>query len=333
MANYWGYRIDTNYIDFFNNELHAGRLRQGWGWEDGQDLRRMKVDDSAWGNCRMFNEVKRGDRLLVPRLPNWDSVAVVEATEDWNVGYQYEIDENLGDYGHIFPAILICSFNRYSPDVSAGIRSTLHNRGRFWNINYLAEDIERIVNSTRREEYQNSESRLLGVFEGVFKSNFNAGIFSDNLYDGMRDNFQAAEWEEALVSGLKELFPSSVFTIERTGGRAEVNHGTDILIRFSPPILEKNYLIAMQVKDYDGVVDFNGIVEQINRANYWNNETDILIGKVLIVTGNIEDDNRRQLIECCRENNVSLITGNELKGIFKRIALKRISKMLHDDEL
>jgi hypothetical protein len=36
--SYWGYRIDTRNIKFFNEELKKGRLRQGWGYEEWQKL-------------------------------------------------------------------------------------------------------------------------------------------------------------------------------------------------------------------------------------------------------------------------------------------------------
>ena len=144
--NYWGYRICTEYIDFFAKELNLGRLHQGWGYHEGQDLRNMTYDGGASKNLRML-EVKKGDYLLVPRLPEWDYVAIVEATEDWRDGYKFEIDEDHEDFGHIFPAKIICVFNRHSEVVSGDIRSTLKNPGRFWNIKYLADDIETIVES------------------------------------------------------------------------------------------------------------------------------------------------------------------------------------------
>jgi hypothetical protein len=42
--HYWGYRIAVDRIDFFRAELENGRLRQGWGWDNLQDLRNMKMD-------------------------------------------------------------------------------------------------------------------------------------------------------------------------------------------------------------------------------------------------------------------------------------------------
>jgi hypothetical protein len=43
----------------------------------------------------MFNNVKKGDILLVPHLPSWDEIAIVDAIEDWNIGYKFEIDKIL----------------------------------------------------------------------------------------------------------------------------------------------------------------------------------------------------------------------------------------------
>lgn len=51
--HYWGYRIDVKLvIAFFRNELENGRLRQGWGWDDRQNLRDLKAD---WGARRNLN--------------------------------------------------------------------------------------------------------------------------------------------------------------------------------------------------------------------------------------------------------------------------------------
>jgi len=69
--NYWCYRVDTSKIKFFTNELYEGRLRQGWGWNEKQDLRNFKMDEGAGRNRPMFNKVKKGDILLIPQLPNY----------------------------------------------------------------------------------------------------------------------------------------------------------------------------------------------------------------------------------------------------------------------
>jgi hypothetical protein len=83
--NYWCYRIDNNYPEFFGKELVDGRLRQGWGWHKWQDLNNFKKDEGAGRNKPMLN-VKKGDILLIPHLPDWDDiVAIVEAMENWSI--------------------------------------------------------------------------------------------------------------------------------------------------------------------------------------------------------------------------------------------------------
>ncbi len=150
--SYWGYRIDVNEIEFFCSELRDfQRLRQGWGWDNGQDLRIQRVDEGAFKNLRIFNEVKRGDVLLVPRLPEWDNVAIVEASADWNAAYDFQISPEKGDYGHIFPARYIKCFNRDSKHVTANIRSTLKARNRFWNISHHYTDIQKLLDADENE--------------------------------------------------------------------------------------------------------------------------------------------------------------------------------------
>ena len=90
--HYWGYRIDVKNQDFFFKELEQGRLRQGWGYDKNQELPDTK-DSGARKNLSMYHNVKKGDILLIPRLPDWGSVAIAEAIEDWNEGYKFEIDD------------------------------------------------------------------------------------------------------------------------------------------------------------------------------------------------------------------------------------------------
>lgn len=74
MSSVYGYRIDNRYIPYFEQELEQGRLRQGWGYNEGQDLRkktddwRLSYDEGATGNLAML-DVKKGDLLLIPHLP------------------------------------------------------------------------------------------------------------------------------------------------------------------------------------------------------------------------------------------------------------------------
>ena len=314
--NYWCYRIDTSRIKFFTKELNEGRLRQGWGWDEAQDLRDFKLDEGAGRNRPMFNKVKKGDILLIPQLPNWGEVALVEATEDWNKGYVFEIDQTLGDYGHIFPAKYLKKFSRNNENVTGNLRSTLKNPSRFWNINHYSDDVEILLSSqlTELSKRQDHNSRLESSIGIVFNEVFDEKLFADKLYEKLTEQFTREEWEFALVYGLKQIFP--FYQIERVGGKEEKNHGTDILIKLPSLLSNYSYAIAIQVKDYDGFVG-NEVISQINKADaYWESENLKLIEKIVIITKAKKDDNIR-LLE--HDKNVKFIFATELKQLLSEI--------------
>jgi hypothetical protein len=314
--NYWCYRINNNEVDYFWNELTDDRLRQGWGWLEGQDLRNFTIDEGAGRNRPMFNRVKKNDILLVPHLPGWDDIAIVEAVDDWNVGYRFEIDENLGDFGHIFPARYIKKFTRHNENVSGNIRSTLKNPSRFWNINHYASDVEKLLACEISElsKTQDYESRFESSIGNVFKEIFNETKFSKALYKKMNEQFTREEWEFVIVHGLKQIYP--FYTIERVGGVSEKNHGTDILIRLPGIISGYGYAIAIQVKDYTGFVA-DDVIAQINKADkHWNDENIKLIEKIVIITRADKNDNNN-LLE--NDSGVKFIFAEEFEQLLSNI--------------
>jgi hypothetical protein len=314
--NYWCYRINNDLADFFWNELMDNRLRQGWGWLKGQDLRNFKKDEGAGRNFPMFKLVKKGDILLVPHLPSWDEVAIVEATKDWDIGYKFEIDKELGDFGHIFPAKYIKKFIRSNKNVSGNIRSTLKNRLRFWNIDHYKKDVEKLLSIEVSElsESQDREMRLESSIRSVFKEVFNESEFSEKLYTKLNEQFTCEEWEFALVHGIKQIFP--FYFVERVGGGNEKNHGTDILIKMPGIIPDYEYAIAIQVKDYEGFVA-DDVIKQINKAEkYWNDENIKLIEKIVIITRANKDDNIN-LIE--NKSGVKFVFAREFMQLLSNI--------------
>jgi len=313
--NYWCYRIDTNHIKFFVRELSEGRLRQGYGWDIKQDLRNLKFDGGVRRNRPMFNKVKKGDILLIPQMPDWGYVSLVEATEDWNIGYRFEIDDYLYVFGHIFPAKYIKKFTRYNEKVTGNLRSTLKNRSRFWNINRYSEDVEILKNTEdcELEKGQDHKSRLENSIGSVFNEVFKENDFEDKLYNKLTEQFSREEWEFALMHGLREMFP--YYQITREGGPDEKNHGTDILIKLPSILSNYEYAIAIQVKDYDRFVS-DDVVNQINKADsYWNNENLKLIDKIVIITRAHKENN----LHLSNDNNVVFIFAEELKKILSEI--------------
>jgi hypothetical protein len=315
MKNYWGYRIDIRSIDFFKSELLEGRLRQGWGYNEGQDLANLTFDGGASGNLGMFNYVKKGDILLVPHLLDWEHVAVVEAAEDWNKGYKFQIPENMEDYGHIFPAKLLTQFQRHANGVSGNIRYTLRTRFRFWNINRFADDIESLLLSPNLEDRLEHYDRLESTINKAFLTFYKEKDFAAKVFEELNNQFTGSEWDFALYHGLKKLFP--FYEVEKTGGINEEEHGTDILIRI-PGIFEtSDYGIAIQVKDYCGYVDPNNAIEQILKAdNYWKRENIKIIDKIILFTKATEDQNTH----FPKDERVTYFFANNLKELLLKIS-------------
>ena len=332
---YWGYRIDassTEAIEFFWEELKEGRLRQGWGYDPGQDLRDMKVDGGARGNLTMLERVKKGHILLVPRLPNWDQVAIVEATDDWDKAYRYDIPKAHGDYGHIFPARFRKSFSRHNKHVGGALQSTLKARNRFWNIDHIDRIKEHVQGLLDTQEDLASDisakERFENATEGAFKSA--PDVFSKEVYEVLKEQFEAAGWEKVLVEVLEAVYPGC--DVRHTAGRGEALHGTDILIEI--PGLGRlprrtRYAIAVQVKDQGGQIDVARIMEQISKADSWERRTDpaedqvTLVEKVVLMTKANKTANAK-LVDAGKEQGVCFVFADDLKDILKDYARRKM---------
>jgi hypothetical protein len=98
MSSVWIWNIDNNYQQFFADELKAGRLRQGWGYDARLDLRQIKqkadagqpLDDeesAAWGRLSvMIDWIKPDDLVLVKNTPTWGYYTLAEVAG----GYDFD---------------------------------------------------------------------------------------------------------------------------------------------------------------------------------------------------------------------------------------------------
>ena len=333
--HYWGYRIDVKNPDFFFKELEQGRLRQGWGYAENQKLPNT-TDSGARKNLSMYHNVKKGDILLIPRLPDWGSVAIAEATEDWDKAYGFEIDDEKKDYGHIFPAECKGCFNRHGKDVSGNIQSTLKARNRFWNISRLSKDVEKIMgNLEGNRESTSVIENIKNIVSEQVKSSFDLKECCDQIVDEYNQKFTASQWEDVLKNVLEKIYPG--YEIEKRGGMKEEEHGTDLLVVISGLSNSEKYNIAIQVKNYKGEIsddNVNNIIEQINKAKGYKWENDgKLIDQILVMTSSKKEENPK-LIEECKKKDIKIIFSEELKNlIFKSIIESIDLKEIFDEML
>jgi hypothetical protein len=319
--SYWGYRIDTKNIKFFNEELEKGRLRQGWGYEEWQKLPNTS-DEGAKRNLPIYNKVKKGDILLIPRLPSWDDITIVEATENFDTGYKFEIDKEKGDYGHIFPVEKIKHISRYSKNIFSDLQRTLKQVQRFWRIN-CGENVDEIISSSDNRSVTNEE-RFHDSLKDAFENSFDSDKFKDLIIGNAKKNFANEGWEHALVEALKIIYPEPHFEVTREGGVEEKKHGTDILIKIFG-LGDIKYGIAIQVKDWWGNAS-EWAIEQLNKADkYWKEKDIKLIEKILIITKAEYKDNEN-FKKQCEDNKITPLFTEDLSELLYQIGRTALFK-------
>lgn len=331
-TRYWGYRIATNEIKFFQDELAEGRLRQGWG-HDGQNLRggRDNIDRATRKNLRML-EVKKGDVVLVPRLPTWGEVAIAEATEDWHAGYRFERAPDRTGFGHIFPARCVASFARSSLPVSGALRRTLRYQGRFWNIDDLGHDVEQIrrASSETRGAALTDDALIRGLVAAVCWE-YGPKIEHD-VISRLHRGLEGKAWETVLAAILRERFPGAAVT--HVGGPGEVATGTDVLVTVPGIVRDRDYAIAIQIKDYTGKIGAAAtqrLIQQISKANTWGDDPDKkVIDRAVVLVRASEADNKDLVAEVGRAtgDEVTLVFKEDLEPMLLEFAQRVISEEL-----
>lgn len=128
----WFWNIAAGESDTFWSELQEGWLRQGWGYDPGLDLRRLKKkrqqgedltkkEESAWDHCyEMLESVEPEDVVAVKNVPDGEHFTLVR------VEGEYDFDlEGLDDFGHRLPVSIIQTFHKQSPVVPAPLTNAL----------------------------------------------------------------------------------------------------------------------------------------------------------------------------------------------------------------
>jgi hypothetical protein len=169
MTRYWAMRTDTRHnTDWLWRELSAGRLRQGWGYRDDQDLHviaRIRASGGrlsdhqrvTWrGNRRLVpterDAVRSGDMIVLPHLPSYGLWTIVRVTGD----YRYSIDDgrNSGghpDFGHVLPVVILTHPIPWrDPAVPDNFKYAMRNQIRMWTLDPYGDDVEQLAKDFSR---------------------------------------------------------------------------------------------------------------------------------------------------------------------------------------
>ena len=154
---YWAMRTSVSGPDFIWAEVRRGRLRQGWGWTEEQDLRRISLrkqagasldeeELAAWPARRMLGSEPDGIRLddlvVTQNLPSQGRLSVCRVVGP----YEFQVAKPQGDYGHILPVeLVLADIRRHDERVSEALRRAISLRPRLYEITPYGGDIEALL--------------------------------------------------------------------------------------------------------------------------------------------------------------------------------------------
>jgi hypothetical protein len=156
---YWVMRTSPWERPFIWSEAKGGRLRQGWGFDETQNLEVIAdtvrrgselsdVQHLAWRARRMQTTdpdgMRVGDLIVAPNLPEWGVISLFRLVGSY---VWAPVDIGKADrFGHVLPVELLAEgIHRRDARVSEGLRSMLRVQTRLYNITAFGRDVERLV--------------------------------------------------------------------------------------------------------------------------------------------------------------------------------------------
>lgn len=325
--NCWAMRTsreNEQHRSFLKTEVENGKLRQGWGHDESQNLdlihklweqgKKLSPDQEKAGkHWRMWNGVGKDymqvdDLVAIPNMPEDGLFTICRITGD----YYFDMEKkDFWDFGHIRPVEVLTpgGVSNTHDLVDARLRRSFRCQSRMWNLNPYAECLNNIVRSGLPPQELASgsspEERAESVASALIADQINE--MANQLWKVLPSKVRAEEWEGVLRDVLERLFPVSV---HRTGGSNE--RGTDIEIIIQNPFKEnedRDWIIPIQVKDYDGEVDIN-VASQLKEAFESRSETNQVIAVVLLASNaEASKDLKKRMDELTNEKGVPFIFG------------------------
>lgn len=325
MTRYWAVRTSWQGHDVLAQELLDGRLRQGWGYEPGQDLRLLKRAAET-GQLRDHQDVWRrtwkmlvgepgamavGDRVVAPWLPDWEGWSICEVTG----AYDFEILEEAEDYGHVVPVIVRQrSVNPHHDLVSAPFRASMRCALRMWNLDRFGADIEALLESDEPSAALPEIDRLHGVRDAM----------ADATYRALVDRYRAAEFERPMQRLMEAIFGDQV---EHTAGRGE--HGADLICRYKDA-LGTDHAAAVQIKMWQGSAwdDLARAIAQIREAYDWYDG--ITSGVIVTLLDDVSNATEQEVVALSEELHipVRVLLKEDVIGLF----LQHLPSLVGTDE-
>lgn len=254
----WAIRTDKDNKKLIWEELQRGKLRQGWGYDESQDLKSISrklesgstltlMEEHAWRNRRMLdtegeNNIKKGDLIFLPNLPEQSRFTIVRVSGPYSFErikltkdqMKHGFEE---DYGHILPVDVspgYASLDYGDVRVHAELRRSLRCQSRLWSLGDYEENVVELYEKIRSGKIKDevfSPERVLEMVYGEAVSDLKEKI-KMKFDDALKRHFGGALFEVPVKVLLQKMYPDAA--VERTGGSGE--HGVDIEVIWEDPL-------------------------------------------------------------------------------------------------
>lgn len=301
--NCWFWNIDVGQYHYFWAELQAGRLRQGWGYLEGLDLRKLNEkrlaglgfedhERQAWDRCcPMLLYIKEGDYVVVKNVPTPQKFAIVKVVG----GYSF-LDPHDG-YGHVIDVEIVNTFHKYSPLVPAPFMNAL-DRERY-PIRVTNRHRQTVLKLAALDPSAEGKDKPEAFRDRVRRWRHD---LLPHLIEELRKNLSASDTEKLVL----EMLRRDGMDVVWTAGAGE--RGADILwsVQLGYGIESK---IAIQVKMHWGEDNDTTGVEQLARAFATHQ---VQAGLLVTTAMKLGPDLERRLVEAKKQYNIQVLYGEEL---------------------
>ena len=324
---YWLMRTSKDQKELLLSELIKGQFRQGWGYDESQDLQKIRAkldsgkkyteltepEKQAWDHNRMLqtenDAIQVGDIMLIPQMPQNGKFSLAEVIgsyryemiEDMKINYNHFLDK---DFGHILPVRLLTGesgIDNYHHFVGNSLRSSMKTRSRWCHIREAGQrDIEKICKSLESGQgLPEGQNRLLSALEAWREQS------KEGLYDTILERATDTDFEDLVATLMRNQYPASCAEVAVTAGPAE--RGCDVRIVLKSPDFNETKgtipigQILIQVKQFRGIISTNRALDQIEQAASAYNNTEAPILHLMVVTtaeaGSPEYEKKQQDLE------------------------------------
>lgn len=317
---------NTEWFDILSS-LQNGEGRFGWSYTESADLRILKkrVDTVGWDSLTdeekdcyqsFLLDFKNGDYVVYINVPEWGKCTAAKVTGP----YQWKFEDD--DFNHRFPVDpdTVYIFDRNDASVHPALRSRLKLQGRWWRI-YLKDEFADLLEVLKKggapsQPTPETNLRLLSNEIQPFLLNITQRIHHTH------PNYDL----ECLLAEVFKKMPG-VNDVKWQGGAGD--HGADIIVTYDGglpiPGLEKQSILVVQVKSYEGNHWDTKAVEDIRRA--FAHYPEAGMGLIITTADSVTVDVEKELDKLKEESGkpVALLAGPEVAAFLLRYGAKLLA--------